>query len=94
MCDEQTEYPWPTCQKAPSVALTLGWERHDLLADLGNNAGLNHSAFDVQSVKLAFKCRAHNLLTKVVKGLQYQMAVSVLNMTTISRMIMLVRLPT
>ncbi|MFQ2079079.1 hypothetical protein ACK33T_19705, partial [Aeromonas veronii] len=25
-------------QKAPSVALTLGWERHDFLADLGNNA--------------------------------------------------------
>ncbi len=43
MCDEQTECPWPTCQKAPSVALTRGWERHDLLADLGNNAARPHS---------------------------------------------------
>ncbi|MFM5424647.1 hypothetical protein ACET8S_17645, partial [Aeromonas veronii] len=41
VCDEQTECPWPTCQKAPSVALTRGWERHDLLADLGNNAAEN-----------------------------------------------------
>ncbi|WP_447734065.1 hypothetical protein, partial [Aeromonas veronii] len=32
------EYPWPTCQKAPSVAVTWGWRSHDLLADLGNNA--------------------------------------------------------
>ncbi|WP_221410667.1 hypothetical protein, partial [Aeromonas enteropelogenes] len=35
---KQVEYPGPTCQKAPSVAVTRGWGSHDLLADLGNNA--------------------------------------------------------
>ena len=35
--NEQTEHPWTTCKKAPNVAVTWGWESHDLLADLGNN---------------------------------------------------------
>ncbi|MFB2950798.1 hypothetical protein, partial [Aeromonas veronii] len=33
------EHPWSACKKAPSVAVTRGWGSHDLLADLGNNAG-------------------------------------------------------
>ncbi|MGL4356634.1 MAG: hypothetical protein ACRCTP_22815, partial [Aeromonas popoffii] len=37
--DKQTEHPWSACKKAPSVAVTRGWGSHDLLADLGNNAG-------------------------------------------------------
>ncbi|WP_221410663.1 hypothetical protein, partial [Aeromonas enteropelogenes] len=40
---KQVEYPGPTCQKAPSVAVTRGWGSHDLLADLGNNAALVHT---------------------------------------------------
>ncbi|MGL5110782.1 MAG: hypothetical protein ACRC7J_17240, partial [Vibrio ordalii] len=54
VCDEQTEYPWPICQKAPSVALTRGWERHDLLADLGNNALAKASAH--LSLRFCFAC--------------------------------------
>jgi hypothetical protein len=37
-CNQQTEHPWSACQKAPSVAVTWGWGRCDLMADLGNNA--------------------------------------------------------
>ena len=34
------EYPWSTCQKAPSVAVTRGWGSWCLMVDLGNNAAM------------------------------------------------------
>ncbi len=38
--NKQTEHPWTACQKAPSVAVTWGWGRCVLTADLGGNAPL------------------------------------------------------
>ncbi|MGY3953824.1 cytochrome b, partial [Aeromonas salmonicida] len=40
------------CQKAPSVTVTWGWGNHDLLADLGNNAGLCYSGAAGRGVAL------------------------------------------
>ena len=36
---------YTACLKAPSVAVTWGWESHDLLVDLGNNARLPTTVF-------------------------------------------------
>ncbi len=33
-CNQQTEHPWSTCQKAPSVAVTRGWGSYIITADL------------------------------------------------------------
>ncbi|MGL5486635.1 MAG: hypothetical protein ACRDC6_10130, partial [Shewanella sp.] len=38
---KQAEYPWPTGQKASSVAATRGWSSCSLMVDLGNNTSVS-----------------------------------------------------
>ncbi|MFB2832235.1 hypothetical protein ACE1BS_22045, partial [Aeromonas jandaei] len=50
------ECPWPTCQKAPGVALTQGWGRNDLLADLGNNAAFRYFIYEWTIYMATYLC--------------------------------------